>query len=83
VNVDHLSQVVDTIPRPVNVLLVPSGPTVDEMSEIGVRRLSTGGALAFVAYGAVARAARELLAEGTQTYSAGALTGEERKKAFD
>jgi 2-methylisocitrate lyase-like PEP mutase family enzyme len=83
VNVDHLSQVVDTIPRPVNVLLVPGGPTVDEMSEIGVRRLSTGGALAFVAYGAVARAARELLAEGTQTYSAGALTGEERKKAFD
>jgi 2-methylisocitrate lyase-like PEP mutase family enzyme len=53
------------------------------MSEIGVRRLSTGGALAFVAYGAVARAARELLAEGTQTYSAGALTCEERKKAFD
>ncbi len=83
VNVDRLAHVVDAVEKPVNALLVPGGPTVAEMEEIGLRRLSTGGALAFVAYGAAARAARELQTEGTQTYAAGALTSEERKTAFD
>jgi len=83
VNVDDLAQVVDAAQRPVNALLIPGGPTVAEMEEIGVRRLSTGGALAFVAYGAAARAARELQTEGTQSYAAAALTSQERKTAFD
>lgn len=83
INVDQFGRVVDATEKPVNALLLPGGPTVAELTEIGVRRLSTGGALAFVAYGAAARAARELQAKGTQTYAARALTVEERKKAFD
>lgn len=82
VDPDRLRRLVAAVDRPLNALLMPGGPTVGEMTGIGVRRLSTGGALAFVAYGAAARAARELQAEGTHTYVSGALTADERKRAF-
>jgi 2-methylisocitrate lyase-like PEP mutase family enzyme len=62
--------------RPVNVLLRPGGPTVPELAELGVRRVSTGGRLAFVAYGALMAAARELLDAGT--LSAPTLSGRDR-----
>lgn len=78
-----LATVVEHTGRPVNALLLPGGPSVSEMREIGVKRLSTGGSLAFTAYGAAARAARELRDEGTQTYSSGMLTWEDRERAFD
>lgn len=67
---------------PVNVLALPSGPTVPELAEVGVRRVSTGGALAFAAYGALAAGARELLSTGTSEYIRGALTADDRRAAF-
>jgi 2-methylisocitrate lyase-like PEP mutase family enzyme len=42
---------------------------VRELAEIGVRRVSTGGALAAAAYAAALAGARELLAEGTAGYA--------------
>jgi 2-methylisocitrate lyase-like PEP mutase family enzyme len=62
--------------RPVNVLLRPDGPAVPELAALGVRRVSTGGRLAFVAYGALMAAARELLDAGTVT--APMLSGRDR-----
>jgi 2-methylisocitrate lyase-like PEP mutase family enzyme len=53
--------VVGAVDRPVNVLLRPSGPTIDELAALGVSRISLGGTLAFVALGALARAAAGLL----------------------
>lgn len=82
IRVSDLSRVVSEIGRPLNALLLPVGPTVAEMREIGVRRLSTGGALAGVAYGAAVRAARELLEEGTQSYAAGMLPAEDKEQAW-
>lgn len=82
ITAESLGRVVAVTDRPVNALLLPGGPTVDEMREVGVRRLSTGGALAFVAYGAAVRAARELQDQGTQSYATGALSGDERERAF-
>lgn len=78
---DDLSEVV-ALGLPVNVLLLRNGPTVDELAALGVRRCSTGGALAFAAYGAVARGARELLDRGTSSYTAAALTVADRSAAF-
>lgn len=78
--IDRIARLVRDVPAPVNVLLLPDGPTVGELGEIGVRRLSTGGALAFAAYGALATAARELLEHGTSKYRL--LTAEERAAAF-
>jgi 2-methylisocitrate lyase-like PEP mutase family enzyme len=78
---DEISAVVD-LGLPVNVLLLRNGPTVDALAELGVRRCSTGGALAFAAYGAVARGARELLDHGSSTYTAASLTVSDRSAAF-
>lgn len=77
-----LSEVVAATKQPANALLLAPGPTVAEMRQIGVRRLSTGGALTWVGYGAVARAARELLGDGTQSYVTGVLSADDRGRAF-
>ena len=52
-------------------ILLPGGPTVAELAEAGVARISVGGALAGWRWAAVADAARELLTAGTHSYDAG------------
>jgi 2-methylisocitrate lyase-like PEP mutase family enzyme len=47
-------------PLPVNVLLRDPGPTIAELADLGVRRASTGGALAFTAWRAFTEAAKAL-----------------------
>ena len=79
----ELRQVVFESGAPVNALLGSDAPAVGVMADLGVRRLSTGGSLTFAAYGATASAARELLAEGTSTYTEHGLTWRERRRAFD
>ncbi|MGI8608846.1 MAG: isocitrate lyase/PEP mutase family protein [Candidatus Dormibacteria bacterium] len=64
-SVDEVRQLVTAVDLPVSVLLLPGGPTVPELSAAGVRRVSVGGAFAFVALGALAEAAQELLDTGT------------------
>jgi methylisocitrate lyase len=49
-------------PIPVNVLLRDPGPSVAELADLGVRRVSTGGALAFTAWRAFDAAAKALIA---------------------
>ncbi len=68
-----------SVDRPVNVVmgLVGRPFTVEELAGAGVRRISLGGSLARAALGAVARAGREILAEGRFGYAAGALTSAE------
>jgi 2-methylisocitrate lyase-like PEP mutase family enzyme len=44
---------------------VPGLPSITELASAGVARVSVGGAFAFVGLGAVARAGRELLDQGT------------------
>lgn len=53
--------VVDAVDGPVNVLLWGSAFTPSELAAVGVRRVSTGGALARVAYDAAEDAAARLL----------------------
>ncbi len=48
-------------PIPVNVLLRDPGPTLAELADLGVRRASTGGALAYTAWRAFTEAAKALL----------------------
>jgi 2-methylisocitrate lyase-like PEP mutase family enzyme len=77
-----IGRVVAEVAVPVNVLLLGAGPTVGQLTELGVRRLSTGGTLTFAAYGALAAAARELLDSGTSGYVKRALSGLDRAAAF-
>jgi 2-methylisocitrate lyase-like PEP mutase family enzyme len=51
--------------RPVNVLLVRSGPTPAELADAGVARISVGGTFAWNALAALIESARELLDGGT------------------
>lgn len=78
----EISRVVIEVEAPINVLLLPSGPTIPELAEVGVRRVSTGGALAFAAYGILAEASRELLDEGTSDYTTHSLSPDDRRSAF-
>jgi 2-methylisocitrate lyase-like PEP mutase family enzyme len=63
-----IRSVVTSVDRPVNVLALPGGPTVAELAEAGVARISVGGAFAYAAYGALLEAATELRDEGTYGY---------------
>lgn len=81
-SLESLSRVVDEVASPVNALLIPGGPDVGELRSVGVRRLSTGGGLTWVAYGAAVRAARELFEDGTQGYAPGMLRSDDRRRVF-
>lgn len=83
VEVADIERVVRAVDAPVNVLAVPGIPATAELERLGVRRVSTGGALAWVAYGALAAAARELLDAGTTSYLRSTLDQAERDAAFD
>lgn len=52
-------------PYPINVLVNGNFTTVKQLADLGVRRISVGGALARTAYGAAVAAAQEILAAGT------------------
>lgn len=77
-----IARIVAEVDAPVNVLALPGAPAVAELAELGVRRVSVGGALAWAAYGAVRDAARELLGAGTTTFRAAGLTGDELSAAM-
>ena len=65
IDLDEVRQLVASVDRPVNVLPGPGAPTVAELGEAGVRRISVGGAFAFAALAGVVEAARELRDQGT------------------
>jgi 2-methylisocitrate lyase-like PEP mutase family enzyme len=54
-------------PRPVNVLVGGDFTTVAELAELGVRRISVGGALARAAWTGFLAAAKEIAGQGTFT----------------
>lgn len=45
-----IERVVREVGAPINILLMQEGPSISELAELGVRRVSTGGALAREAY---------------------------------
>ena len=72
---DRIERLVREVNVPVNVISVLGGPSVADLAGIGVRRVSTGGALARVALGALERAGIELRDRGTSEHQADAITG--------
>lgn len=65
---NEIGAIVSALGKPVNVLARPGVPSVSRLAELGVRRVSVGGAFALAAYGALVEAARELRDEGTYGY---------------
>jgi 2-methylisocitrate lyase-like PEP mutase family enzyme len=71
---DIAAMVRAVVPRPLNVLVVDPALSVSELAELGVRRISVGGALARAALGAVIGAA-EQMKEGSLQALAAATPG--------
>lgn len=71
---EEIAAVVGAVDRPVNVLMGLAGAdlSVAELSELGVRRVSVGSALARAALGAFLRAAEEIRERGTFAFAEGA-----------
>ena len=64
----ELRQVLAAVDLPVSVLVVPGAPTVGELADLGISRISVGGAIAVAAYGAAINAVTELRDKGTCGY---------------
>jgi 2-methylisocitrate lyase-like PEP mutase family enzyme len=62
---DEIRSVISSVDRPVNVLALPNGPDVANLSSLGVRRISVGGAFAYAAIAGLVEAGKELIEAGT------------------
>jgi len=62
---EELGELLACVERPVNVLARPGAPSVAELGELGVARVSVGGAFAFAALGALMNAASEFMDAGS------------------
>jgi methylisocitrate lyase len=69
-------------PKPVNVLVSTDFTTVAALGDIGVRRISVGGALARTAWAGFLKAAREIASSGTFASLASATPGAEVNGLF-
>jgi 2-methylisocitrate lyase-like PEP mutase family enzyme len=76
-----IRSVVSSVDLPVNVLAMAGTPEVADLAAAGVSRISVGGAFAFVAYGALATAARELREQGSYGFQGAARAGRDAVRA--
>ena len=83
VTADEIKRVVHEVGAPINVLAMRRTPAVPVLAGLGVRRVSTGGALARAAYGALVAAAHELQDAGTSTYLDAAIAGSDLDAALE
>jgi 2-methylisocitrate lyase-like PEP mutase family enzyme len=81
---DDIRSVVTSVDRPVNVVMGLQGVQLSlaELSEMGVKRISVGSALARAALGAFLRAAREMQTLGTFTFADEAVSYKEISALF-
>jgi 2-methylisocitrate lyase-like PEP mutase family enzyme len=64
----ELRQLLGEVDLPVSVLVTPHAPSVPELADLGVSRISVGGAIAAASYGFAVAAVKQLRDEGTTKY---------------
>jgi 2-methylisocitrate lyase-like PEP mutase family enzyme len=64
-----IKEICGAVSKPVNVLVGGPDLTLTALAEAGVKRISLGSRLSSLAFGAVERAAREMLDKGTFTFN--------------
>jgi len=63
---EHIVAIVKAVaPKPVNLLMGAPGMSVAEIADLGVRRISVGGAMARAAWGAFLRVSRDIAQNGS------------------
>jgi 2-methylisocitrate lyase-like PEP mutase family enzyme len=70
-----IARVVRAVGKPVNVLARAGAPSISELGELGVSRVSVGGSFAFAALGELREAALELRDRGTYSFLERAAAG--------
>jgi len=83
--IDEIEQIVKAVaPKPVNLLVSTNNceVTVLQLADIGVRRISVGGALARAAWSGFGHAAKEILERGSFTSFADAMPFGELTELF-
>jgi len=81
---DDIAAVVKSVDRPLNVLMGSRGGNFNlaELSQLGVKRISVGSALARTALGIFLRAAREMKEQGTFDFAKDAVSPKEINAMF-
>ncbi|MFI5802465.1 isocitrate lyase/phosphoenolpyruvate mutase family protein [Streptomyces sp. NPDC051561] len=79
---ETIAALVAAIDVPLNLLVGPGAPTVAELAELGVSRISLGGAVSGAAYAVARRATEELLTAGTYESVAGAVPHNDLNSLF-
>lgn len=82
---EDIAAVLSSVDRPLNVVmgLVGAQLSLEELSELGVKRISVGSSLQRAALGEFVRAAREMREQGTFTYASKAAAPKEMTAIFD
>ncbi|HEX3333124.1 MAG TPA: isocitrate lyase/phosphoenolpyruvate mutase family protein [Acidimicrobiales bacterium] len=79
----ELRQLLAEVDIPVSVLVTPKAPPIHELAELGVSRISVGGAIAAASYGFAVAAVKQLRDEGTPDYwDAAAAVRDDMTAAF-
>jgi len=84
-DIGEIQEIVKAVaPKPVNVLVSTNNcnVTVSQLADLGVRRISIGGALARAAWGGFGHAAKEILERGSFTSFADAMPFAELTELF-
>jgi len=64
----ELRQLLASVDVPVSVLITPDSPAIGALAELGVSRISVGGAIAAASYGYAVEAVKELQSSGLANY---------------
>lgn len=82
--IEEVRAVVSAVSKPVNVLVVATAKdfTAETLAAAGVKRISVGGTLARVAYGAVLNAAKEMKDDGAFGFTFGGVSNRELSAIF-
>ena len=71
------------VPAPVSVIAGPGSPSVPELQELGIARVSFGSMFLYAAVGGVRRLAEELLGPGTMTSLEGSLSRDQMRALIE
>jgi len=83
-DLETIRQVVAAVPKPLNVVMTAADPdiTVQQLADVGVKRISVGGALARLAFASVREAALAMRDAGSFRWVRDALPSKDLKAIF-
>jgi 2-methylisocitrate lyase-like PEP mutase family enzyme len=82
IDAETIAALVQAIDGPLNIMAGPGAPSVAQLGQLGVARVSVGPAITLAALAATQRAARELLEQGTYAALEGGMPFGEANSMF-